>query len=277
MKTKLFDYVEKDNLVYNLSGMTKLICFLLLTCAVMFSYDVRFVLFVMVFSFAVLHLSEIRLSRIRLMLIYTVIFLLINFVLTYLFSPQYGCEIYGTVHELFRFNTRYTVTLEQLLYQVTKFLKYASVIPLGMLFLLTTNPSEFAASMNAVGISYKAAYAVSLTLRFFPDIMRDYEDIALAQQGRGLDLSRKERFMTRVKNMMNIFVPLIFSTMDRIDVVSNAMDLRGFGKHKKRTWYTKKSLTKRDAVSLLICALVFACSLFLILFVNHGRFWNPFI
>ena len=39
MKTKLFDYVERDNYVFNLSGMTKLICFLILTFTVMFSYD----------------------------------------------------------------------------------------------------------------------------------------------------------------------------------------------------------------------------------------------
>lgn len=276
MKSKLFDYVEKDNLIYRLSGMTKLMCFLMLTCAVMFSYDIRVVLFVMVFSFALLRVSEIRLKQIRLMLLYTLIFLVINFFLTYLFSPQYGTEIYGTTHELFRFNDRYTVTQEQLLYQVTKFLKYASVIPLGMLFLLTTNPSEFAASMSGIGISYKAAYAVSLTLRFFPDIMRDYGDIALAQQGRGLDLSRKEKTSKRVKNMMNIFVPLIFSTMDRIEVVSNAMDLRGFGKHKKRSWYTKNRLTRADAAALILCALILAASLVMIFFVNHGRFWNPF-
>lgn len=277
MKNKLFDYIEKDNIVYNLSGMTKLVCFLMLTFAVMFSYDIRCVLFVMAFSFAVLRISEIRLRQIRLMLVYTLVFLAINFVLTYLFSPQYGTEIYGTTHELFRFSARYTVTQEQLLYQITKFFKYSSVIPLGMLFLLTTNPSEFAASMNAVGISYKAAYALSLTLRFFPDIMRDYGDIALAQQGRGLDLSRKEKVTVRVKNMMNIFVPLIFSTMDRIEVVSNAMDLRGFGKHRKRTWYVKKPLTKADAAALVICALILAASLYLIFFVNHGRFWNPFV
>lgn len=277
MKNKLFDYVEKDNFIYRLSGMTKLMCFLMLTCAVMFSYDIRVVLFVMAFSFALLRASEIRLSQIRMMLIYTLIFLVINFFLTYLFSPQYGTEIYGTTHEILRFSDRYTVTQEQLLYQVTKFMKYASVIPLGMLFLLTTNPSEFAASMNGIGVNYKAAYAVSLTLRFFPDIMRDYGDIALAQQGRGLDLSRKEKVSVRVKNMMNIFVPLIFSTMDRIEIVSNAMDLRGFGKHKKRTWYTKNRLTKADAAALILCAAVLAASLVMIFFVNHGRFWNPFV
>lgn len=277
MKDKLFDYVEKDNFVYNLSGLTKLLCFLFLSFAVMFTYDIRTVVLIMVFSFAILHVSEIRFSQIRLMLLYTLIFLVLNAVLTYLFSPRYGVEIYGTEHELFRITERYTLTQEQLLYQGTKLLKYASVIPLGMIFLLTTNPSEFAASLNSIGVSYKAAYALALTLRYFPDVMRDYNDIAVAQQSRGLDLSRKEKFLTRVKNIMGIFVPLIFSTMDRIEVISNAMDLRGFGKNRQRTWYAKRPLRRADYVSISICGGIFAAVILIAIFLNHGRFWNPFV
>lgn len=277
MKAKLFDYVERDNFVFNLSGLTKIVSFFCLTFAVMFSYDIRVILAIMIFSFVVLRVSEIRFSQIKLMLYYTLVFLAMNFLLTYLFNPQYGVEIYGTSHEIFRFSERYVVTLEQLLYQVTKFLKYASVIPLGMLFLLTTNPSEFAASLNSIGVSYKATYALALTLRYFPDMIRDYNDIALAQQSRGLDLSKKEKLGTRVKNIMNICVPLIFSTMDRIELISNAMDLRGFGKMKKRTWYSKKPLQKKDYVTMGFCVLVFIATICISIFINHGRFWNPFI
>ncbi len=277
MKDKLFDYVERDNFVFNLSGLTKIVCFFFLTFAVMFSYDIRFILCVLVFSFVVLRISEVKFRQIRLMLYYTVIFLLLNFVLTYLFAPTYGVEIYGTEHILFRITDRYIVTEEQLLYQVTKLFKYGSVIPLGMLFLLTTNPSEFAASVNSVGVSYKASYALALTLRYFPDTIRDYNDIALAQQSRGLDLSSKEKLSVRIKNIMNICVPLIFSTLDRIDIISNAMELREFGKHKKRTWYAKKPLKTSDYLSILFCALVFGASIAISIFINHGRFWNPFI
>ena len=277
MKAKLFDYVEKDNFVFNLSGLTKLISFICLTFAVMFSYDIRLVICVMIFSFAVLKVSEIKFSQIKLMLYYTLVFLLMNFVLTFLFSPTYGTEIYGTCHEIFRINSRYIVTQEQLLYQVTKLFKYGSVIPLGMLFLLTTNPSEFAASLNRVGVPYKAAYAFALTLRYFPDIIRDYNDISLAQQSRGLDFSKKEKLGTRVVNIMNVCIPLIFSTMDRIEVVSNAMDLRAFGKHKKRTWYAAKPLSKNDYISMAVCIAIFAVSLCISIFLNHSRFWNPFL
>ncbi len=277
MKTKLFDYIDRDNFIYNLSGLTKLIAFICLTFSVMFSYDIRYIIFVLVISFGFFRISEIRFGQIRTMMIYVGIFLLLNFCLTYLFSPQYGTEIYGTVHEIFRFNSRYTVTLEQMLYQVTKILKYASGIPLGIIFLLTTNPSEFAASLNRIGVSYKAAYALALTLRYFPDMIRDYQDISLAQQSRGLDMSKKEKLSIRVKNMMNIFVPLLFTTLDRIELISNAMDLRGFGKHRKRTWYAGKPLGRNDYLAVLFSVAVLAGSIGVSLFVNGSRFYNPFI
>lgn len=277
MKNKLFDYVEKDNFIFNLSGLTKIVCFFCLTFAVMLSYDIRPIVGILIFSFVVLHISEIKLEQVKLMLYYTLAFLALNFLLTYLFSPQYGVEIYGTCHVLLRITDRYIITAEQLLYQTTKLLKYASVIPLGMMFLLTTNPSEFAASLSSVGVSYKASYALALTLRYFPDMVRDYNDIALAQQSRGLDLSAKEKLGVRIKNTVNILVPLIFSTMDRIELISNAMDLRGFGKHKKRTWYAQKPLRKDDFACMALCAAIFAGTIAISVFVNHSRFWNPFI
>ena len=277
MKSKLFDYIDRDNFIYNLSGLTKLVCFICMTFSVMFSYDIRYILFVMVLSVIFFRMSEISFKQIKLMTIYVIIFLAMNFILTFIFSPQYGVEIYGTKHEMFHIAGRYVVTQEQLLYQVTKVTKYASVVPLGMIFLLTTNPSEFAASINRVGCNYKAAYALSLTLRYFPDMIRDYQDIALAQQSRGLDLSRKEKLGTRVKNVMNICVPLIFSTLDRIDLISNAIDLRGFGKKKKRTWYVAKPLYKQDWMAMGFALCVFLGSLFMTFFVNQSRFFNPFV
>ena len=277
MKSKLFDYIDRDNFIYNLSGLTKLVCFICMTFSVMFSYDIRYILFVMVLSVIFFRMSEISFKQIKLMTIYVIIFLAMNFILTFIFSPQYGVEIYGTKHEMFHIAGRYVVTQEQLLYQVTKVTKYASVVPLGMIFLLTTYPSEFAASINRVGCNYKAAYALSLTLRYFPDMIRDYQDIALAQQSRGLDLSRKEKLGTRVKNVMNICVPLIFSTLDRIELISNAMDLRGFGKKKKRTWYVAKPLYKQDWMAMGFALCVFLGSLFMTFFVNQSRFFNPFV
>ena len=276
-KMKLFSYNTVDTPIHKLSGFTKLVCFLLLTFAVMFSYDIRVILAVMVFSIAVLKVSQIRFSQIRLMVLYVLIFVLTNAVISFFFSPEEGVKIYGTRHDIAKLYGEYKLTWEQLFYQTTKFFKYFSVIPLGIIFLLTTNPSEFASSLNGVGVNYKAAFAVALTLRYFPDVQRDYHDISQAQQARGLELSSKAKLTERFKNSLLIVIPLIFSSLDRIELISNAMDLRGFAKSNTRTWYTSKKLARRDYAAITVSTLILILTICVSVFINHGRFYNPFI
>lgn len=277
MRASIFSTQKADSSIHRLSGLIKLLCFLLLTGAVMFSYDIRVILCVMIFSFVILRASKIKLSQIKLMVIYVAIFLAVNAILTFFFSPDYGTEVYGTRHELFKIFGPYTVTTETLFFIATKFLKYASVIPLGMIFLLTTDPSELASSLAGVGLPYKAAFAVALTLRYFPDVQREYRDISQAQQARGLEMSKKAKLWDRFKRGLAIILPLILSTLDRVETITNAMDLRGFGKHKKRTWYSRRKLKKDDFVALSVSAGILLITVAISIFINHSRFFNPFI
>lgn len=276
-KMKLFSYNFVDSPIHRLSGLTKLICFMLLTSTVMYSYDIRIILVIMVFSFLVLKISRIRFSQIRLMIIYVLIFLITNAVISFFFSPEQGVNIYKTRHVIGNLYGSLKLTWEQLFYQVTKFFKYASVVPLGIIFLLTTNPSEFASSLNGVKVNFKAAYAFALTLRYFPDIQRNYHDISQAQQARGLDLSRKAKTRDRFKYALLIIIPLIFSTLDRIEMISNAMDLRGFAKSRTRTWYTYNKLHRRDYLAIAVSVLILIITLAISFFINHSRFYNPFL
>ncbi len=277
MKIRTFSYSQLDTFVHRLSGLSKLVCFLLLTSAIMLTYDIRIILGIMILSFAMMRVAKIRYSQIRLMLIYVMAFLVVNFFLTYVFEPEYGVQIYGTKHVLFSFGGSYTVTQEQLFYQFTKLFKYLSVIPLGIIFVLTTNPSEFASSLNGVGVSYKICTALSLTLRYFPDVADDYNTIALAQQARGVEMSSKAKMTERLKRSASILIPLIMTTMDRIELISNAMDLRGYGKHRKRTWYARKPLKKADYISMAVSLAVLVFTLYVRLCINHSIYYNPFI
>ena len=63
--------------------------------------------------------------------------------------------------------------------------------------------------------------------------------------------------------------------MDRIDVVSNAMELRGFGKNRKRTWYSGRKLKRNDYLTLVFLILFVVASL-VITFMDGDRFYNPF-
>ena len=144
-----------------------------------------------------------------------------------------------------------------------------------MIFLLTTNPSEFAASLNKIGVPYRIGYAVSIALRYIPDIQRDYHSISQAQQARGVELGRSEPFFKRLKNAVSILLPLILTSLNRIDTISNAMELRGFGKSDKRTWYTRRPFARRDFIALGFGAALLLISLTVT--IKFGRFYNPFV
>ena len=116
---------------------------------------------------------------------------------------------------------------------------------------------------------------MAIALRYIPDIQRDYHSISQAQQARGVELGKSEPFFKRMKNSVNILLPLILTSLNRIDTISNAMELRGFGKHPKRTWYTRRPFGMKDFIAIGLGLVLFLTSLTITLY--FGRFLNPFV
>ena len=273
--TNIFNYIDRPSPIHRLTGATKLVCLLLWSFAAMSTYDTRLLAVLPVISFGLFALSKIRLRDVSFMLGFTAVFMVLNNVLVFVFSPQHGVSLYGTRHVLFTLGGNYVITKEQLFYHLNLVLKYLASIPIVLLFVCTTNPSEFAASLNRIGVKYTVAYSVALALRYIPDIQQEYHDISRAQQARGIEMSKKQTLIRRLKSASAILIPLILSSMDRIEVVSNAMELRGFGKNRKRTWYMGRPFRPADILAMVFCALLLGIAVGLN-FLNGSRFWNPF-
>lgn len=276
MNTEMLSYIKKDSPIHKLTGATKLICFLLWTIAAMITYDTRVLVGLFIFGIIAFKISKIDFKEVSFIVYFILFFLILNALLIFVFAPYEGVGIYGSRTELFHIIGPYTVTKEQLFYELNVILKYFATIPMALLFILTTDPSEFAASLNKLGVSYKVAYTVSIALRYIPDVQRDYKDISFAQQARGVDLSSKEKLSKRIKNSAAILMPLIFSSLERIDKISLAMELRAFGNNKKRTWYNSKKFGKMDYMSIALFILIVAISIIMVK-VNGNRFYNPFM
>lgn len=273
--SKLLTYIPRDTFVHHLCGVTKLFVFLMWTIVCMLSYNTWVLLIALLLSVIIFFAAQIRFREVSFALGLIVLFLLLNSVAIYVFSPEEGVNVYGTRHELFRFTSRYTVTKEQLFYLFNVTLKYFTVVPIALLFIVTTDPSEFASSLSRIGVSYKIAYSVSITLRYITDIQNDYHTISQAQQARGVDLSTKVSLKKRISGLASIAVPLIISSLDRIDLISNAMDLRGFGKMNKRTWYSERPFSRYDWIVCILTAVISAAALYFT-FRGGSRFYNPF-
>lgn len=273
----VLNYLPRKSVVHELTGTSKLAFFLLFTFASMITYDTRVLIILMLSSFAIFKISNIRIREVRFMMTFMLVFLFLNNLFIFLFNPDQGTEIYGTRTVLFHLFWRYDVTAEQMFYMLNISLKYFVALPVAILFIAATNPSEFAASLNKIGVSYRIGYAVSIALRYIPDIQRDFHNISQAQQARGVELGKKEKLLNRLKNSVSILMPLIMSSLARIDTISNAMELRGFGKNqKKRTWYMQRPFKRNDWLAIAFGAALLAMSL-VITFWDGNRFFNPFV
>lgn len=272
---QVLGYQPGNSFIHTLNATTKLIFLLLVSISCMVTFDTRFLLAVCVFSLILLKIAKIKWSQISFIVKFIMIFALINIIAVFIFQPTYGQTLYHSKTVLI--NAGYfTLTAQELFYLLNVILKYICSIPLVLLFLLTTNPSQFASSLNKIGISYKIAYSVSLALRYIPNIQSSYWAISAAQQARGNELSKKAHLGQRIRGTLNIVMPLIFSSLDKIDIISTAMQLRRFGSKKKRTWYVTQPFKLADYL-VIILAFILVLIVIILFKINSGRFYNPFI
>ncbi|OKL49919.1 energy-coupling factor transporter transmembrane component T family protein [Boudabousia marimammalium] len=275
MSAPVLGYVERHGVLHRLTGTSKLVLVLALVITGMITFDARLLAALSFLNIILWVLSRIRLHDLWLVLSVILVFMVLNNLLIYIFAPAYGTELFGTEHILLKGVGRWNLTTEQLFYQLLVTLKYFAVLPSVLLFIATTRPPEFAASLNRLGVPYRMAYAVSLALRYIPDIQREFATINQAQQARGLDTSKNVKLGVRIRNLISILMPLLLSSLDRIETIAAAMELRGFSSGKRRTWYAARALKPADwlVIGLSLGIFLLAVALWQ---VNSGRFWNPF-
>lgn len=260
-------YVEGDSFFHKMNPSVKLIMFILWFVSVFMFLDLRISLGLLVVGFILLKFADIPYNVSRNMFFAITTFNIINAIFILLITPDYGVTLTNNSQVITNI-AGFKIYYATIMYIVVISLKYLSLLPLTIIFIFTTHPSKFAASLNKIGIPYKIAYITSIIFRYFPDIHHEFKIISNAQSARGLSYARDEKSLVkRIKNLFSITIPLINQAMMRIDKVSNAMDLRGFGRKNKRTWYNSSEINKVDILTLTIAILIF--TLLVAFRINH--------
>ena len=110
----ILSYIKRNSLVHELTGTTKLIFFIAWSVASMVTYDTRVLTCMLLISVAVFKVSKVKIRDISVVLGLAAIFLLMNNLFVYLFSPEYGVGLYESRTVLFTIAEPYTITLQQL-------------------------------------------------------------------------------------------------------------------------------------------------------------------
>ena len=96
----VLNYLPRKSVIHELTGTTKLAFFLLFTFASMITYNTWVLLGLMAVSFAAFKMSHIQFREVRFMMVFMLVFLLLNNLFIFLFDPNQGTALYGTRHVL---------------------------------------------------------------------------------------------------------------------------------------------------------------------------------
>lgn len=268
-------YIERDSSIHSMDGSVKLLLLIVWTVAVFSFMDLRIFTLFFLGGMALLRAAKIPFKSVKPLFFFVVMFTIFNSVFLIAVTPQYGSELSGSYTTVFTLMGR-ELTAETLWFALSLSMKYMAIFPITMLFIFTTHPSRFASSLNKLGISYRVAYAINIALRYIPDVSEEFKNIMHAQEARGVAFRKGEApLMERLVNYNTILIPLVLSSLNRVEVVTNAMNLRGFGREKKRTWYSGSRYTSLDFSVMGAMALL----LVLVFYLKNNLitgFWYPF-
>lgn len=270
--SKIIQYQDINSWLTRLSGLTKFLVLIFWIATNFITFDIRILIFNNIFAIIGILTSKIKLSKFAPYFKIMLFFLIVNSIAIYLFSPRQGFEYFETRTFLIGDSSlRYSLTLETLEYLIVVSSKYLSMFSVAILFMYCTNPSEFASSLSKIKVSHSIAYSIALALRYIPEISDSFVNISNAQSSKGVNITKKVKLSKRFSNVKKMMIPLVFSSLDRIEVITDAMALRGFGRHKKRTWYHSRKLRFADFLLLIFVLCILALSIYL-RFIKKIRF-----
>lgn len=98
---------------------------------------------------------------------------------------------------------------------------------------------------------HELAMMMSIALRFIPTLIEETDKIISAQKARGAEIDSGS-FMTRVKNLVSIIIPLFISAFRRADELATAMECRCYNGGSGRTKLRQLKSGARDYIALAI-------------------------
>lgn len=267
----IINLVPGDTYLHKLSGASKTRMFAVLIVVTIMTFDVRILLPLLAVSLVAFFSVKPDWKQIWWLVVLVVIGNITNLVLYWLASPDAGVEYSNGSTVLYAFNDYLIVTAETMWYLFARMVKMMATFFISLTYILAVTPSEVAAGLYSLRLPYKLCSVVSLALRYIPDIGRDYTNIKISMQCRGVELDAKRAsLMTRLKQTVLILVPLIITSFDRIGNIANAMDLRGFGKKKHRTYYSEHEPTKADNVFKVAYSII---GILCVVYIVYGIIW----
>jgi energy-coupling factor transport system permease protein len=239
----MFIYLDKDSFLHHLHPVTKIVGLLLLFLwAMVFSHPLYLgVIFFIVFLFSIIAKSLSNLKKFWILLI----------VFAFFSTLLWSFFLRGRT-TLFRLGF-IQISRESLLYGLAMGIRIDTIIISGIIFLSSTRTEDFTQGLNSLGLPFPVSFALSLSFRLVPTFAGTTSTIIQAQKSRGLDLE-SGGLWKKIKKHIPLFIPILIHAIRNTDLLAMALESKGFGFRKKRTYYLHFKFSWRDWLTIAILA-----------------------
>ena len=131
------------------------------------------------------------------------------------------------------------------------------------LIILSCNSNELASGLTKLKVPYEIVFMLQLGTRFLPTFLEEIQTIIYAVQLRGVNL--KKIYKKEVVSIyIKIFIPIVFSALQKAEKLSVTAEMRGFRYSSKRTLYNDVRMNNTDYAVISLTVLLTLAFIFIL-------------
>ncbi|HFI0513518.1 TPA: energy-coupling factor transporter transmembrane protein EcfT [Streptococcus suis] len=247
-------YIPGNSVIHRLDPRSKLLAMFAFLLLIFWANNLITNVLIIAFVFAMVLLSQIRLS------------FFINGL-----KPMIGIILFTTIFQVFFTPGAsvlwefwiFKVSIEGLQQALIIFIRFVLIIFFSTLLTLTTTPLSLADGIES-GLAplkrlkvpvHEIGLMLSMSLRFVPTLMDDTTRIMNAQRARGVDFN-EGNLIQKVNSVIPILIPLFASSFKRADALATAMEARGYQGGEGRTKYRVLEWKLPDTCAVIVMILL---------------------
>ncbi len=237
-------YLDGGTFVHRLNPIVKILGLLFLFTIPLYFSDPTELLPIMLLFVVIAALSK-SLPNLRKMLGFMVILAIFTTVLWSLFRKE--GDPFFKIGFL-------SASPDSVLYGLGMGIRLDSMLISGLVFLSSTRVEEFTAGLRKLGVPFAVSFALSLAFRLVPLFFSTTATVIEAQKSRGLDLESGNIF-ARLRKYVPLLVPIFVYAIRDTDMLSMALESKGFHPKRERTYYLEPVMRWADWMTLFLLAL----------------------
>ncbi|MHA1584423.1 MAG: energy-coupling factor transporter transmembrane component T family protein [Promethearchaeota archaeon] len=130
----------------------------------------------------------------------------------------------------------FRITLESIISSIQSVIRLLIMLVLFGILNVIINPDDLMKSLLKLRMPYPIALIITMSLQFFPILTKDLNQLKEIQKCQGIEFE-KGKLLTKLKNNINLLLPLLTNSLERSIQISEALEARGFHISKNRSTF----------------------------------------